>query len=183
MNTISRKWLKVSKLQVSSLCKWPVPLTNLINSPEASSLHRSIRLEFDPESIAGRSDCRHECIMTDSSNERRHLTVTISNLVIEKRKVLDHKSAGIWHPDKTVTSQELPHNKRSSCSTYLWERHRAITVTGASTGLMRAQRNNQMMSTEDTNTCCCHRTLGLNDLLYEPQFYHYLGLCFQKWHL
>lgn len=62
------------------------PLTNLINSPEASSLHRSIRLEFDPETIAGRSDCRHDCITADFSNKRRRLTVTISNLVIKKRK-------------------------------------------------------------------------------------------------
>lgn len=101
------------QITVSSLCKWPVSLTNLINSPEASSLHRSIGLEFDPETIAVRSDCRRECIMTDFFNKRRHLTVTISNLVIKKeeRKVFDHKSTGIWYPGKTIISQELLHNK------------------------------------------------------------------------
>jgi len=76
----------VSKLQVSSLCKSPVPLTNLINGPEASPLHRSIRLELDPETVAGRSDWRHEGTLTESANKGRHLTVTISNLVIEKKK-------------------------------------------------------------------------------------------------
>lgn len=97
MDNIALKWLKMSKLQISSLCKSPVPLTNLINGPEASPLHRSVRLELDPETVASRSDWRHECTMTESANKRRHLIVTISNLVIEnkKRKTSDQKSIGI----------------------------------------------------------------------------------------
>lgn len=67
MDNIAQEWLKVTKLQISSLCKSPV-LTNLINGPEASSLHRSIRLELDPETVAGRSDWRRKCTMTEFGN-------------------------------------------------------------------------------------------------------------------
>lgn len=85
MDNIASKSLKAFKLQTTSLCKSTV-LTNLVNSPEASPLHRSIRLELDPETVAGRSDWRYNCTMTESGNQRRHLTVTISNLIINKKK-------------------------------------------------------------------------------------------------
>lgn len=79
------------------LCKSPVPLTNLKNGPEASPLHRRIRLELDPETVAGRNDWRPKCTMTEFANKRRHLTVTISNLVIKKKKrnMSDYRSAVI----------------------------------------------------------------------------------------
>jgi len=85
VDNIASKSLKAFKLQTISLCKSTV-LTNLVNSPEASPLHRSIRLELDPETVAGRSDWRYNCTMTESGNQRRHLTVTISNLIINKKK-------------------------------------------------------------------------------------------------
>lgn len=95
MDNIAGKWLKASKSQISSLWKLPVPLTNLINSPEAGPLHRGISLELDPDTVACGSDWRHECAVTESVNKRRHLTVTISNLVMEKtRESSDDES--VW---------------------------------------------------------------------------------------
>lgn len=101
------------------MCRSPVPLTNLINGPEASPLHRSIRLELDPEAVAGGSDWRHECTMTEFANKRRHLTVTISNLVIEKKKTSDQKSIAISYLSKIMITQEMINNKKGNYFTYV----------------------------------------------------------------